>query len=137
MAADDGLRRAAVPPRRLWFGLAASAAAWVSLGLIDIVITWRVCVDGEPFGYPAAHPAARGIYMGAAVMFFSIVMAAGITSYRNWLALSGERGLSQTLATDRQEFMALVGVFVSITLGIGVLWLAVPLFLVQLCMRAK
>ena len=68
---------------------------------------------------------------------FSIVLLAGRTSYRNWRALTGACGLIETLATDRQEFMALAGVFVSFTLGIGVLWLAVPLFMVQLCMRAK
>jgi hypothetical protein len=136
MAANDGFRSTVVPPPRLWFGLMAGATAWVSLGIIDIVITSRACVDGEPFG-AAARPITRALYIGAAVIVFGIVMVAGMTSYRNWRALSGGRGLVETLATDRQEFMALAGVFVSFTLGIGVLWLAVPLFMVQLCMRAK
>ncbi len=29
--------------RSLWFGFATSAVAWVSLGCLDLVITWRAC----------------------------------------------------------------------------------------------
>jgi hypothetical protein len=137
MVANDGFQNAVIPQRRLWFGLAASALAWVSLGGIDILITWRTCADGQPFGATALHPIARPLYIGAAVILFSIVLVAGRTSYRNWRALAGECGLIETLATDRQEFMAILGVFVSFTLGIGIIWLTVPLFLVQFCMRAK
>ena len=39
--------------------------------------------------------------------------------------------------TDRREFMALLGVFVSITLGVSVLWLAIPPLVIELCVRAK
>ena len=50
MVANDESRNAVISPRRLWFGLAAGAVAWVSLGCIDILITWRTCIDDKPFG---------------------------------------------------------------------------------------
>jgi hypothetical protein len=137
MVANGGFHNVVIPPGRLWFGLAAGALAWVSLGCIDILITWRTCIDGKPLGAVALHPIARPLSVGAAVIFFDIVLLAGRTSYRNWRALAGECGLIDTLATDRQEFMALLGMFVSFTLGIGIVWLALPPLMVQFCMGTK
>ena len=33
--------------------------------------------------------------------------------------------------------MALLGVFVSLTLGFSVIWLALPLFILDLCVRTR
>jgi hypothetical protein len=33
--------------------------------------------------------------------------------------------------------MALLGVFVSLTLGMGVLWLSIPPLILQFCLRVK
>lgn len=126
-----------VTSKRLWFGLIASAVAWVSLGFLDILITWRACVHQEEFGNPVAHPAARMIYAAVAALLFIVVLASGITSYRNWRMISQQREILNATATDRREFMALLGVFVSITLGVSVLWLAIPPLVIELCMRAR
>ena len=45
------------PPARLWFGFAGSAASWITLGVADIVITWRVCPDRGPI-WRMSHLAA-------------------------------------------------------------------------------
>jgi hypothetical protein len=111
--------------------------AWVSLGFLDILITWRACVHQEEFGNPVAHPAARMIYAAVAALLFIVVLASGITSYRNWRMISQQREILNATATDRREFMALLGVFVSITLGVSVLWLAIPPLVIELCMRAR
>jgi len=136
MAVDDG-KRVEVSPGRLWFGLAGPAAAWASLGFIDILITWRACFDPEQFGGSAMHPVVRLLYIAAAAALFGVGLAAGIVSYRNWRTLSAVREILEANATDRREFMALLGVFVSVTLGMGMLWLAVPPFMIQICTRAK
>jgi hypothetical protein len=65
------------------------------------------------------------------------VLCAGTLSYRNWRAISPQNEILEASATDRREFMALLGVFVSVTLGMGVLWLSIPLFLIEFCLRAK
>ena len=33
--------------------------------------------------------------------------------------------------------MALAGIFVSATLGLGIVWLGLPLFIIDLCVRAR
>lgn len=129
--------RPPISPRALWFGLGGSAAAWLLLGFIDILITWRACISPEPFAGTGPHSGTRAIYIIAAIILFAVVVIAGTISYRNWQALSQQREILQTTATDRREFMALLGVFVSLTLGFGVLWLAIPPLIVELCMRAR
>jgi hypothetical protein len=137
MAVEENVQSASVSVERLWFGLAGSVAAWLSLGLVDILITWQACVHQEQFGNASSHPAARLAYIIAAVFLFLIVIASGTTSYRNWRQLSTERELLRAPAIDRREFMAMLGIFVSITLGVGVLWLAIPTLMIELCARAR
>jgi hypothetical protein len=137
MAIEGNNRGTAITPRRLWFGLAASAIAWAALGFIDIIITWRACVHEEQFGNASMNPGAHALYIAVAVGFFIVVLSAGTISYRNWRAISTQNEILQASATDRREFMALLGVFVSITLGMGVLWLSIPPLVIELCLRAK
>lgn len=137
MATGDKVEAHPITPSRLWFGLAASAVAWATLGFIDVLVTWRACVHQEQYGNPSPHPGARIIYLVAALVLFTIVVVAGTMSYRNWRTLSVQREILDATATDRREFMALLGVFVSVTLGVGVLWLAIPPLIIELCMRAK
>ena len=40
-------------------------------------------------------------------------------------------------ATERKEFMAWAGLFISFTLGVGIVWLCLPLFILQMCIRAR
>ena len=137
MAAEDNIREASIPAVRMWFGVAASIAAWASLGVIDILITWRACVHQEQFGNGSSHPGARISYIVAAALLFLVVVTSGTTSYRNWRSLSTQRELVDATATDRHEFMALLGVFISFTLGMGVLWLSIPPLFIELCARSR
>lgn len=137
MGTNGQVRDIVIAPRRLWFGLVGSAVAWASLGFVDILITWRACIHDEKFGNPSSHPGAIALYMVAVVILFIVVVVAGTLSYRNWRNLSLQSQILHATATDRREFMALLGVFVSVTLGMGVLWLAIPPFVIELCLRAK
>ena len=123
--------------RRLWFQVAASGVAWFSLGLIDAVITWRACVHEEQFGGPSAHPGARALYFVAWVVLFGLGALAGWMSYRSWRMLSGPGDLLYAEGTERREFMAQAGFFISLTLGIGFVWLCLPLFLIEMCARTR
>jgi hypothetical protein len=137
MDIEDNVRQSTVPPSHLWFGLIAAAVAWILLGFTDIIITWRACVHQEQFGNASAHPDARIIYILAAISLFIVVLIAGTLSYRNWRKISSQRRFLEATATDRREFMALLGVFVSVTLGVGVLWLSIPPLIIEFCLRAK
>lgn len=136
MTADTSIRAEQVTPRRLWFGLAASAAAWVSLGCIDLIITWRACYHRAYYGMPSDHPAARTLFIVISCILLITAAVAGWISYRNWRALS-ERQWLHVLATDRREFMAFLGIFVSVTLGVGILMLSLPPLVLGLCGRAR
>lgn len=135
MATESRLN--AVPERRLWFGFATAACAWVTLGCVDILIAWRACTFQEGNGIPPSHQPVRVAIAALAVFFWGIAVGAGVTSYRNWRRLSSEPHLLATQAVDRQEFMALLGVIVSVTLGMGMVWLALPPFFLDLCWRAR
>jgi hypothetical protein len=130
-------RKQHVAPGRLWFGVAASAAAWFVLGAADILITWAACVHREQLGGSSAHPEIRLLAIAITVILFATILASGSISYRNWRQLSADTSFESAEGKGREEFMALLGVFVSVTLGFSVIWLALPLFIIELCVRTR
>lgn len=137
MVTPETTERKPVEPRRLWFGLTAPAIAWVTLGIADVVVEWRMCMR---YGSPLAaggNDLGRALCVGLAILLLSLGLVAGATSYRNWRRLSQEQKLLDALGTDRREFMALMGLFVSLTLGMGMFWLLLTPLLITVCERAK
>jgi hypothetical protein len=137
MSTNVTTREDLVPARRLWFGVVASTVAWFGLGLADMFITWRACVHQEQFGGPSSHPAARVLYFICWLCLIGLTAAAGTVSYRNWHRLTAVTSLLSAEAYDREEFMALAGLFISVTLGAGLVWLCIPLFILEMCLRAR
>jgi hypothetical protein len=121
----------------LWFGFAGSVFSWVLLGCLDLVITLLACTHQENFGIPARHPNVRVLFIAISILLFAVTVAAGMIAYRNWRRLSAQPGILDTLAVERREFMSVLGVIVSVTLGMGILWLTLPPFFLDLCWRAK
>lgn len=124
-------------PKRLWFGAITGAVTWTLLGCADVVITWRACTHQEDYGIPVPRPEVRILYFALAVALLILTLVAGWISYRNWRDLSRERELLHSKAVERREFLALGGIIVSITLGMGILWLALPPLFLDLCWRAR
>ncbi|HEX5236153.1 MAG TPA: hypothetical protein VFW25_12585 [Silvibacterium sp.] len=124
-------------PRSLWFGFAASAFAWVLLGCLDLVITLLACTHQGRNGIPGNHPNASPIFIVISLILLVVAIASGIISYRNWRRLSVRPGILDSPAVERREFMAVIGVIVSITLGMGIIWLTLPPFFLDICWRAK
>jgi hypothetical protein len=123
--------------RRLWFGFVTSAVCWTALGCLDILITWRACIYQEDYGLPSHPTSATVLYLTASVLLLALTIAAGVISYRNWQVLSRSHDLLQSPAVERSEFMAVLGVIISITLGVGIVLLALPPFFLSLCWRAR
>jgi hypothetical protein len=65
-----------------------------------------------------------------------LAAAAGIVSFRNWRALSQRHEFVHAEGRGRREFMAMFGVFVSVALGGGIVWFALPIYIVRMCVRA-
>lgn len=139
MAIDSNLEtnQDAVPTRRLWFGVGASVWAWFGVGLSDMFITWQACEHEEQFGGASAHPGARVIFFVFTFLLLGVAAVAGAMSYSDWHRLSGLKALLHAEATERKEFMAWAGLFISFTLGVGIVWLCLPLFIIQMCLRAR
>jgi hypothetical protein len=91
----------------------------------------------ESFGVPSAHPGVRILFGVVALVLLLVTIAAGFTSYHNWRALSGGDRVLDAEAVERREFMALLGVIISVTLGMGIIWLALPPLFLDICWRAR
>jgi hypothetical protein len=120
-----------MPASRLCFQAAGSAVAWVSLGTADVLITWRACIHEAPQG-GAGVP-----YFVITGLLFCLTLLAGGMSYRSWQEVSGITALLRAEGRERSEFLSLAGLFISFTLGAGMVWLGIPLFILEMCVRTR
>lgn len=137
MSDETRIATTKVQPRKLWFGFAGSVLSWVSLGCLDILVTWKACTHQEDFGVPRSDQSATVIYAVLTLLLLVVTIAAGVTSYRNWRSLSSQPNIIDADAIERREFMALLGVIMSVTLGFSICWFALPPLLLSLCWRAR
>lgn len=137
MASELTPRPVPVSPRRLWFGVLASGCAWFALGIAEMFITWRACLHNEAFGNASSHPPATAAALIVTFILIGLVAVAGFVSYATWRRLAAQRSLMETEAHDYREFVALVGVIFSFTLGVGMVWMGLPLFILRLCARVR
>lgn len=137
MATEIHPQPSRVSSRRLWFGLLAAALSWLGLGIADVLITWRACLHQEQFGGPSDHPALTALNIALFAALLLIAIIAGLVSFTNWKRLSRHDKITTAEATASREFMAMVGVFISVTLGLGIVWLGIPLLILQLCLRTR
>jgi len=137
MPSEPTTRPAEIHPRRLWFGLVTVAIAWFSLGIAEMFITWRACLHNEEFGNASSHPAAMIAAYMVTFALIALVAVAGYISYLNWRRLSTQPSILQAEGRGRSEFVALLGVYISLTLGVGMIWMGIPLFILRLCARVR
>jgi hypothetical protein len=138
MASEPTTRPVPVPPpRRLWFGVVVSGTAWFAVGIAEMFITWRACLHNEEFGNASPHPWAMVAAYVVSFFLLGLVAAAGFLSYTTWRRLSTQHSLVEAEGRGHHEFIALVGVFFSITLGAGMVWMCIPLFILRLCARVR
>lgn len=135
MASEPSTR----PPagRHPWFGLVATAVAWFSLGLAEMFITWRACLHNEEFGNASSHPAAMIAAYVVTFALIGLVAVGGFVSYVRWRKLSTQPSILQAEGYQLGEYIALLGVYISVTLGAGMVWMGIPLFILRLCARVR
>ena len=134
---DQAQKRQHISPARLWFGFAGSAGSWIALGIIDLLITWQACLGQEQYGGAHLDPGVKVLYLVVTLLLLITAVTAGGVSFRNWRELSHSGSLAKAEGRGREEYMALIGVFVSFTLGIGIVLLGIPLAIIDLCVRAR
>jgi hypothetical protein len=126
-----------VDPRRVWFGVVAAGAAWFLLGIAEMFITWRACLHNEALGTASSHPSATIASFVVSFFLLGLVAAAGFVSWNTWRNLSRQRSFIEAEGRGQHEFIALVGVVFSLTLGAGMVWMTLPLFILRLCARVR
>jgi divalent metal cation (Fe/Co/Zn/Cd) transporter len=107
------------------------------LGCLDLCINWRACTHQEDYGAPAADPEVRVLISALGLALLIVAVTAGLTSYRNWRALSAHSAILNADAVERREFVAVLGVIVSVTMGMGILWLSLPPLFLDICWRSR
>jgi len=128
-----------VSPKRLWFGFSAAFLCWFGLGIADVMITWRECLHHEQFGNASDHPGLLTLNIIIFLALLAVSIIGGILSYKNWRLLSDEKekGIFHAEAERSREYIAMIGVIMSITLTVGTIWFGIPLFILQLCVRVR
>lgn len=127
--------RESISPARLWFGFVGAAVAWVLAGLINAILAWLACIGGDA---GTAFFTQTGIRIVLGIITFVMLgldVAAGIVAFQNWRMLSRQKDFVEAEARPRQEFMAVFGVIVSTTLGAGIIWFVIPIYIIRMCVR--
>lgn len=129
--------RPRISQKRLWFGFAAGAAAWVVHGITGYFITWQACQDGDgDWGFLSSLE-VRWLLGAITIAALAVAAAGGFLSFANWRRVRERRKLTEAEAPGREEFMALTGVFIGTVFSLGVLWAGLGPVLLDVCVTAK
>lgn len=122
--------------RKLWFGFAATLAAFSIDGYLAFVISWRTCFIGHGQFGALSVGGVRWLLVGITVGLFVLSLVGGLTSYGHWKQLSNEREMRHDEADGTAEFVSMVTVLCSVALTVGIIWISLPLIFVDICARA-
>jgi hypothetical protein len=128
--------RQPVSSNRLWFGFAGAAAAWVLAGLLNVLLAWQACMGGEAGSFIFTQTGIRVVLGIITFALLAVAVVAGLISFRNWRDLSREPDFLEAEGRSRKEFMAIFGVVVSASLTMGLIWFAIPIYVISMCVRA-
>lgn len=127
-----------VSEKSLWFGFSAAVYAWIIAGLVDVILAWHVCMGGELGTNPIYSQTGMHVLLGIVTFgLLAVATIGGIVSFRNWKKLSDTDNFLEAEGRTRKQYMALSGVLVSVIMAIGIIWFSIPIYLLDLCVRAR
>jgi hypothetical protein len=127
-----------VSEKRLWFGFAGAVPAWIIAGFTDLVLAWHICMGRELGTNPVYSSLGMHVLLGIITFgMLAIATAGALISFANWRRLSNGSEFISAEGRARRQYMALSGVLVSTALAIGIIWFAIPIYLLNLCVRAR
>lgn len=136
-AAQPIVERDSVPTKSVWFGAFAAAVAFSLNGLVNWVISWRTCYIGHGEFVGLHLAAVRWLLAVITLGFLSVAIAGGITAFRNWKTIASQDDQHHGEAHSTAGFLSLLGIILSVTLSMGIIWLGIPLIFLDMCMRAN
>lgn len=139
MASESTIRHSSISisEARLWFGLATGFFAWHLAGTAGMFITWRAGLHNEAFANAVREPWAYAAAFSSLGLLLLLTFIAGITAHRSWRQLAPEPHIWEGEGRGRKDYMALLGVFVSFTLGVGIVWMLIAHFILDYCLRMR
>jgi hypothetical protein len=132
-----------VPPHRisqlrLWFGACAAAPALAIQGFACFLIAIQACKDGHVGDWGSLSAAGvRGVLGAVTAFLLAVAIAGGVVSFRNWQIVSEQQRVLEAEGRLREAFMALIGVFVSVSCAIGIIWTGIPSAFLNTCVTAR
>jgi hypothetical protein len=121
----------------MWFCVWGAAICWVGLSIASSLIAWRACLHQEQFGGESSHPGLLILNMVLFFLLLAVSIAAGLLGYRYWRRLSGGGNLFHAESPERREYMVMVGVLITVFVGVGIIWFGLPLWLITICARVR
>ena len=120
----------------LWFGMVGAAIAWA----LHFYLIWAVTEMGCRLGVGRSDIAGVSV-IDALVLLMTLVggaviVAAGLTAYRNWRAVSGgtlDDNEVQGRSAGRASFMSILGMAFAVIFMVVVIYTTVPVFVLPTC----
>ena len=137
MASETTSRPQEVSRIRQWFSLWGAVCCWIGFSIADVILTWRECIFREQYPGVNGQPALLALNIALFLLLLAAALLAGFLSYRTWRRLHGPGSFINSESTGRQEYMAMVGVLITTTMGVGIIWLGIPLWIITLCVRTR
>lgn len=109
-------RESAPSRRRLWFGVAAPPVAWSLHTAASFFLFVGLCRHGHH------QAAARVLVLVVTALGLAGCGAGGAVAYAAWAQLRGGRRLIEAEGRGQDEMLALVGLFMAVIFGVGVIW---------------
>ncbi len=133
----DAISRPVGRERGLWFGVAGAAIAWVMAEFLNVLVFGQSCPRWAAAWVQPAPLAPRVILLVITLALLAMAIAAGLVCHRLWRRFRTENSsFLDSEGFDRREYMTLFGWVVSSTLGLGLVWFALPICIIRLCVRA-
>lgn len=126
-----------LPQGRLWIGFAAAPVAWAIHGATSFFISWQACQDGTGDWGIFSEAEVRWLLGGITLGLLAVAMLAGAISYANWRRLPERRRLLKAEAPGREEYMAMLGVFMAVVFSVGIAWAGLGPVFTGVCVTAK
>jgi len=135
-------RAIVLSPRRLWFGFTGGAIAWILAGLLNVLLAWQACMGGEAGSLFIFTQTGIRVLQGCITfVLLGVAIFAAVVAYKNWRQIAEldhtePVNLMAAEARDRQAFMGYFGLIVNATLGVGIMWFSMAVFIIRMCVRA-
>ena len=125
------------PQGRLWFGAVAGAAAWGVQGLLCVAISGELCKANYNRVEDVRNSGGFAALVAITVALLLVCIAGALVSYSNWRRLTNDGRLVLAEATEREQYMAFVGIWVNVVCTLGIIWAGLAVLLLNMCVRAR